>query len=494
MRRMRNSSRSNLVGGDGGQRLRGGAARHWGWFSLLGVGAMLVAVALVLALSGTSRRVVPFQPVLNSGAEQSTGALGRVALLGDARHSDSGEFVSSAQPMVPRLELCQIEPALNHGPWDGLRISGPGEERLVDLRPGAVVEVEGGSYRIASVRTWQGVLPIERGVPAASVSLFRDGDTIVEDLVIEKGDSAEIAGGPSVELHWHSDAAAARKAAQDGAGDEHGETLGKARWGVADGPRMQWFESFAPGTGVTLNDGTLIQLEAYQPAPGKGRDSTGAVLVVQSVRDGNVKRFRIVGASNEPPIFVQYPEMGGDRFRLDGFASGHVLVEFTGGDERSDPAELEAGETWRAPSSDLAIRLEAAEASGAPIVAGDSPYFEAVLDGSDRRVRVRQGEAVRVGDTLLRYVRRADYASAAFRLCLYRSRGEAPETFVLYPGSRCSLRLEGETWTLAHRDVRPGEELILRRRLVDFRWIGAVGVVLVVAGLFGLVARRRAGR
>ena len=61
---------------------------------------------------------------------------------------------------------------------------------------------------------------------------------------------------------------------------------------------------------------------------------------------------------------------------------------------------------WLSVDTGSDLRLDSAIAKGVPVLAKDSPFVEVVLRTGAESLHVRQGEAVRYRDTLLRLLRR----------------------------------------------------------------------------------------
>jgi hypothetical protein len=72
------------------------------------------------------------------------------------------------------------------------------------------------------------------------------------------------------------------------------------------------------------------------------------------------------------------------------------------------------------------------------------------------------GEAVRIGDTLVRYVRAPNDETAAFRLRVVPPADE-PIDVRLVPGGAQDLAWDENTWKISHADVAPGEGVTIRR-------------------------------
>jgi hypothetical protein len=344
------------------------------------------------------------------------------------------------------------------------------------LALGTEVAIDGRPFRITAVRTWQGLLPISGGAPMASLTLLvKDGEPI-ENMPLRVGQRLDVGADLSLELRYCADRAdALSQVAAEPIGTREG------RWGVADANGVIWFEGFSPGAGARLMDGSLVTLESFEP--------DGPAITVRKRTANGEELLRQDGPSTDPPLLLEYGDANSHRLALYVIEDNRVLISAIGAD--GNPVELAAGETWATPAARCLLRLEQALLAAAPVDSMDSPFFEVVLESAEARVRVRQGEAVRVGDALLRYLRAPSNESAAFRLLIDAPPHDAVEVD-LSPRGEHEFAWNGGDWIVRHSGISPGETVEIQR-LNSGRTLLIIAASCIVAAVALIwVTRRRA--
>ena len=403
------------------------------------IAGVMAFVRFFMDLARPTSETAPFSPPQSSVDERSLAWEPPVAIFSPRLRA------SIDAPL--RIEYLGSEPYFTGATRDALSIALGAEENIIDLAPDSQVTIGEESYRVARLSTWQGLLPVSNGAQMVSVSLLSGDDDSIENVLLRAGQRFDVGGSHSIELRectGRNDAlaqiAAEARSADDG------------RWGIVDSTGVIWFEGFTPGAGATLMDGSLITLEAFDPS--------GPTLVVRKRNRESDETLRIEGPSNDPPVLLETGRVRVARLALYVIADGRALVSV--GEHESQRIELADGETWDPPGGQTRLRIEQALRSAAPVDASESPFFEVVLDAPRRRLRVRQGEAVRVGDALLRYMRAPDNATAAFRLRI-SPRPDEPGELKLVPFGIFDFAWAGGHWRVSHTDVIPGESITIRR-------------------------------
>ncbi len=372
-----------------------------------------------------------------------------------------------------RIELSQVAPCLECSLHDRLSVSDGADETFHDLVPGTAIPVSGESYRVAGVRTWQGLFATTDGAPMASVTVFKDDTVLAENLVLrpatrfdfDTGFSLEMRTCPGRETALAEFDAAVRQA-------------NRGEWGVLHDGQWVFFSGLTPGTGTTFADGTIVSVDSYSPE--------GPTLVLRQRTPDGDELIEVNGPSNGPPVYFD-PGEAPHAALMVVCEDGRAIVGGVG------PAELDVAEMWVSPDGHHAIRIEQALVSAVPVEATDSPLFEAVLESDSRRLRVRQGEAIRVGEVLLRYVRAPGNATASIAMRAYLpGRGAIPVD--LRPGERFLFAWAGERWSLAHADIDPDGNVTIRREPRGRALPVAASIVVVLSGILLWLGRRRAAR
>ena len=327
-------------------------------------------------------------------------------------------------------------------PTDTLTVIAPEETRTRTIVAGDRFEVEGASIEVASIRNWSGLLRMPQGRPMANVALERGEEEPAEGLILS-ADAWTPAGDDMVLLlRWFESEQVAREALGSGLKD-----LRAARWGVVEGDSVHWFESFAPGSGVDLSDGASVTLLR---AGARFVESVGRLpaLLVCIERDGERdERWVLVNRGAEGDL-VLFEDLARREWvvLLAAWRDGLALVRAVHNGQPEAIQVIDEGRACALGAAGRALRLDQVMGTAAVVFPGDSTAFEAVLDAPDRTLRVREGEAVRYGDTRLTFDR--DERPAVVRYTFSRAAPgpERPFAFSLdagqsvhYEGWRCLL-------------------------------------------------------
>jgi hypothetical protein len=386
--------------------------------------------------------------------------------------SPVARFVQKENDAPLTVELIDVTPDRNAADPDRLSVSVGGEEHDHDLIVGDDIPISEVAYRVEDVRTWRGLLGVADGTPMAIISLFDAGNLVVQDLTLSIGRRVDVGSRLSLELRPCSN----RDDALDRLTEEKKRATG--RWGIVDADSVIWFETFAPGTGATLSDGSLVMLESFRADPPR--------LVVRKRSASGDERLELDRPSTEPPLLLELPGQTAERIALFVCEDGRIVLG------TDPPLDLVTGETSPLPDGTHSLRLEQALRSAALATSQDTPFFEAVLESRDRRIRVRQGEAVRVGDALVRYLRRPDNTTAVFHLRINSSEGGV-QLVNLRPGEQYSFSWAERMWLLRHADISPGDRVSIRRTDTSrVLWILGIGAIVCSLILIGSARRRLA--
>jgi hypothetical protein len=176
---------------------------------------------------------------------------------------------------------------------------------------------------------------------------------------------------------------------------------------VIDGGRIQWFEGFTPGAGAQREDGsavTLLQFVAQSSKSGKP-----AIRIGVESGDTQIERWVDAGDTQDPDVRLEMSPLRDEAIVVMAHRAGRAEVFHVRAGAVANVQVLTDGESWRIPGIDVDLRLEQFLPQAAPVVRENSPLLEVVLIGpGGGRLRVRQGESIRVAETTLRFVRNTD--------------------------------------------------------------------------------------
>lgn len=373
------------------------------------------------------------------------------------------------------MRVDRIEPTTIPGSIDTLTVSLYGEDETHELTPGASFSLNGERVAVLALRPFAGLLSDAQGVPMANVSL-RTGDALwIENVMLMNERWRRLESGLALRLIWCTNESEAVHFA-----DEGRPGLESARWGVRDRGRTHWFGTFVPGAGVELDDGTSVTLIGLEES-----DAGSSVLEVEVMKDGASDRRRIQANIAGPLIEFEYPGLIADLLLVYAWADDAALVAYLHETDTVQIAKLAGGESWTPSGSDLSVRLEQAMRTAVPVAAGQTTLYEVLLDLASVRVRVRQGEAVRVGDALLRYARRPAANPASYRVELSNGLGEE-SLFELAPGERREFQSAFGRFSLDYEDLKPESGIVIRPEdhYPPLRLgAGIIAILLAIAGL-----------
>ena len=347
-----------------------------------------------------------------------------------------------------------------------LTISQFGREEVLRPSPGDSFRVNDASASVIAIRPYVGLWPDPQGVPMAGISIRRNG-VWTENIALQSAERLTVQNGLAIRFLWCADEAEARRRA-----DEGRPGIESARWGIRDTTRTHWSNSFTPGTGVEIDDGTVVTfIGLFEDIDG------GASGIEVEIRNrDSVNRRRILPSADDPLVIFDFPASNREILLLYAWSEDHVLLSYLphGGD--SVRADLPVGGEWESGGEALAIRLEQISHAALQVSHADSGLSEALLQIAGLRVRVREGQAVRVGDALLRYSRDAAENSAQYHMT-YTSSGGDERHFALSADHPFRFSTPDGAFALHHRDVHPGVGLRIwpEHRFVPYRlWIGII--------------------
>ncbi len=376
-----------------------------------------------------------------------------------------------------RLSVSDTPPRADDLFIDTLKISQYGEDEYLRLSPGAEIPLNGSIATVVALRPFVGLWPDPQGVPMASVSI-RQRDSWAENLMLRSNQWLNLEGGLPIRFLWCADEEEARRLLARGR-----PGIETARWGVRDEGRTHWFHSFNPGAGVELADGRVVTL--------RDLDSAEASIRVD-LRDRIGASSRQIQANTDDPLIIfEHPSLNSDLLLLYAWDDAEVLAAYLSraGDSKNDV--IASGREWEPGVGELAIRLEQVSRAAVAVEAGQNSIYEAVLELASSRVRVRQGEAVRLGDALLRYTRVPKESATVYSITLTGASG-GESSFLLEPDRPYSFSTVYGTFSLHHEDLDLGTGVTLRPMGFVIPLRLEFGIACIVLATAGLALIRRA--
>lgn len=323
---------------------------------------------------------------------------------------------------------------------DRLVIEEGAEKSSHPIHPGGTIPVGNEVFRVDTVRPWVGILPDPRGRPLISISIALEDGIWAENMILGSNGvisidnyqlRLELLNGKTVEEFIEA------KKNRDSRG----------RWGIEEGDRIHWFDNLLPGSGVELDDGTIYTLlrfrEQYQSPEGPV-----PAIVVRVEADG-IKENRIITTrTQDGPVKLEFAS--GRQVWFVVAADNAIEAVALHPDSQVERESLRVGESWKLDQGPMTIRVEQYNSAGVAVNLDQTPFQEVVLVSDNRRVRVRQGEAIRVGDALLRYQRVLAPDAAEYEIAFNASMTAA---LPLKYGGEVILDIEGTRYRIRYADV-----------------------------------------
>ena len=388
-----------------------------------------------------------------------------------------------------RLRLNEVNTLAPISERDVIEVTaGSGVTLTSDARPGVSLPLDVGVCTIRSVEPWAGLVRAPSGRRMAAFSFLRNQTKDwVQGLFTEAGQWTMLPPEMALRLDW----AESEDTAKAGLPPTR-PGLDAARWSVAEKGRVHWFDSFTPGTGETLGDGTEYVLLAVNTGPEKPPSITVGVKKAGQAR-------RLVVPANAPApqegLRFEYPAAMPLSIVARAWRDGAAWVQSFGPDHAFGPVRLEEGGEWDA-TPDLRFRLDQVMLQGLPVGLRGAPvWMAAVSVGDGELLRLREGLAVRHGESTLRYRRVPQPPVVRYAFQALSLSGKVLETFTLGPGEKHRV----QDWLFAQADDNLNADksaVLLAKRLPVSRY-GTFGLLLIGVGAAGWMLaqlRRRSNR
>ncbi|MFO7974012.1 MAG: hypothetical protein R6V12_05195 [Candidatus Hydrogenedentota bacterium] len=281
-----------------------------------------------------------------------------------------------------------------------LTIATGNRERRVPFAAGVGVVLGDESFVMCEIRPWGGLISESAesgGTPLAIVAVRAHQRKWVENIVAEDGDWLRLADELVFRFSWVESEDAALESLRRGV-----PGLEAARWGVEDNGAMNWFESFIPGTGLQLSDGTQVVLAEVREAETDQRREEVA-LRFKKVYEGKVQDIWVPanGATEDGLLRFSYPTVA--QFVAMGYAwaPDTLLVALFENRKEAGRYTFKRGQFQTLGESQCSFRLDQVLGSAVYLPRQDSPLEELVLESDQRLLRLRQAETLFVnGDAV----------------------------------------------------------------------------------------------
>ena len=387
-------------------------------------------------------------------------------------------FLRSADYHAARLpfsvKLDKIDVISAPPPTHLLSLSGAEPAASVEIQDGGEAPIGGVPYKVASIGLWSGLMRDPQGVPMAAVTLTGDGGNAPArtTLFLASDVWQTTPGGAAVYFAWHpGDVESARAAAAAGL-----PGLESERWGVVDGGAINWFHAFTPGTGARLSTGeevTLVAFDEKRPAVAVEIDRAGTKDVVWVAANETIERV---------PVRFDYPALAPHVFMLHAWEDGRALVAAYENRQPAGQLELQRAQWFHPDPAPLNLRLDDVMSNAVPVDESESKLWAAVLKSdAGEEITLRQGEAKRLGDSLVEYKRLFPPRDVNYILTVA---GTTTRQVTLKPGQ--SLRAGHWRLRQAQNQCDPHTVAVLE---ADYMPGNTPAILLAILGLAALLLR-----
>lgn len=380
------------------------------------------------------------------------------------------------------LRLVSVEPIEEFPPREEVEIQGPGAARTEKVQIGKTLALDGANIQMVGVRPWAGLVRTPHGLPMACVTL-PGGEDQPSIPVFLRADQWQTCGAALMLcFRWFPDQASAEKALPERLDDTG------ARWGVAEGKRVQAFTSFEPGMGVALEDGTEVMLLARREA----ENGHPSALIVETSRSGEVRRWTI--EANRPveglSLFYDCPAEMKESVMLHGWRDGAVLAGCYRQGVLAIKQMLQEGAMLGESQTVTRLRLEQVLSKASAAKPDPNGAWQLTVDAGQGEIGLRQGMAVQVGDYRLIYHRAVPPPRLQYTLAMQTDTGvelklSAKNRVILESGKK--KRIGGWRITAPLEPIDLEQGLVMRAERTLGGPSSIFGAFLFIAGAFGWV-------
>lgn len=376
------------------------------------------------------------------------------------------------------LRLDEVEVLAERPSKHWLEVEGPDVEKRVQIVAGGEVPLPAGSIQVDEIGPWEGLVRTGVGRPMATVRLENPEGASAKLLFLEDRQWQFPTQDLALCFYWHESEAALEAASAHGLAG-----LNAARWGVRDGKATQWLASFEQGAGLRLRDGTEVVLEA------DGRREGWVMLRVTKGAETETHRIHANRANPDEPFLLQDPAAAERVLELHAWREDQIVARILGPDG-AETTELKPGMQWEVANVPTPLEPVQVMASAVPIPGGEVQAAYVHLGGEE--VTLREGLMETAGDYRIRYQREPQPPEARYHFAAVQPDGQPHETFAL--DATTSARVGAWLFRLSEENpfAPAGIALDATRRPGGFAQY--LGLGLFVAGSFGLVILRFAGR
>ncbi len=236
-------------------------------------------------------------------------------------------------------------------------------------------------FHVSLPTPFYGLVRVPQGDPMAMLTVWVDGGT-PSRIRLHSGALVQSPFGDaySIRFLWYETEADAFKSADSPAIDS-------ARWGVVDGGRIQWMNSFLPGTGLEREDGVVVSLLEVKD------DGAEGLRIHVGFEDGDDRWSTWYSSTGgDAEVRVENPGKNGLRVDVVAWSEDSAIATAFWNGELVGKTSLQIGERWGIPNLSTSIRLDTILRSASPGEAEGTEILGILLRTPTRELLLREGE------------------------------------------------------------------------------------------------------
>jgi len=364
-----------------------------------------------------------------------------------------------------------------------LEVTQQGRKTHYPVKAGAHFPLGTDSGTILGVQRWTGLLSHPSGQPMVTVSCHPPSEGWGEPLFLARGVWRMTAKAMALYLDWfENEALAKEKLPMELPG------LQSARWGVVEGQNTHWFNTFTPGAGMTLTDGTEVALLRFEDQHGAPEGAKPALLF--SVNKNGKREEGWVYANNsskDGSIRFDYPGQCETVLILHGWQDGAVWAKAFYKGQACGEIKLMEKQPWMPPGGfPYEVRADQIMQQAVPVGNDTAPVQALSLQLPSGIIHLREGETHAGKDYRIHYLKRTQ--APVVRYVLDAVKEGKKRQYMLSPGG--SFRHGFWRFRQDPENPRAGTIAVLDAERTLGGYSQLFGSCLFVAGAFGWVVIR----
>ena len=339
-----------------------------------------------------------------------------------------------AEPLPFSLHLEKTEVLEKRTDTYILEVTYPGKQLRLEADIGLTVEIPEGVLKVQAQEPWAGLVRGSEGRPMAAIA-FQDTEGNWHPQVFASADeSLHPLPGVMALLRRFPDESAARSAFP-----EKNEFDREMRWGIREGGRIHWFNSLAPGTGLTRSDG--VEFTLVDSIASRRGETTH--LVVEKKTGAGSSREKIPANRPSEGQDILFERHDNDIvFLMHAWSDGRAWVApYVSGKKQPETPLREGGslDVRLDGQRKLCLRMDHVLLNAVPVPEFKDGVKALVLETPKGVLRLREGMSRPVQETRVAYRRQPQPPPVRYTLRAVFGGEEPPLEFTLQPQDKIRI-------------------------------------------------------